>query len=396
MRTILAGVILTNLALLSAPTTLWAESTATLSAEEQRWLDRRVSDDERAILDSIVGYAPPEIPADLDWYQGDPTTLQSLRGKVVVLQSWTRSSVVGRAAPTRAAKVLETFSPDDVRILAIHTPEGAEGSQVYLDRREVGVPVVVDETGAYCDELGAFDRPVTLVLDRQGAVRYAGVSITGLPQAVEKLVAEPYDNNAAPPQTVASRDTRDKALGFGATTNTSTPEKKGTGEFPPIAGNVGSAVDLRGRKGPELFAQEWLTGKPDTDGRVIVAEFWATWCGPCVKGIPHLNELQAAFPEEVVVVGISDEPSSKVRPAIDKLRMRYTVATDQSRRMRQMIQNRGIPHAIVMSPDGIVRWQGHPAMLEQETLAQIVRASGGGAGGADGASRYRWTTPAEG
>ncbi len=61
--------------------------------------------------------------------------------------------------------------------------------------------------------------------------------------------------------------------------------------------------------------------------------------------------------------------------------------------MRQMIQNRGIPHAIVMSPDGIVRWQGHPATLEQSPLAQTVRAAGT-VGDASGGSRYRWTSPA--
>ncbi len=375
-----------TLSLVPPPAPVFAEAAA-LSAEEERWLDRRISDTERAVLDSIVGFAPPEIPASLAWYQGDPQSLADLRGRVVVLQSWTRASVIGRAAPVRAAKLLDKFGPEDVRIIAIHTPEGADGADMYLSRREVGVPVVVDETGAYCDELGAFERPVTLVLDRSGAVRYAGVSVTGLQQAVEKLVNEPFDRSAPAPETVPPRDERDEKLGLGADDSRAS---RPTAEFPPINGSVGGANDLRGRKGPELYAQQWLTGKPDTEGRVVVAEFWATWCGPCIKGIPHLNDLQAAFPTDVVVVGISDETASKVKPAISRLNMRYTVAVDSSRRMRQMIQNRGIPHAIVMSPDGIVRWQGHPASLDEATLGQIVRASGG-SGSGSGAS-LRWTS----
>ena len=391
MRMILAGAVLGAMALAGGTPVARADANVELDAEELRWLDRRVNDDERAILDSIVGYAPPEIPTDLTWYQGEPLTLESLRGKVVVLQTWTRSSVIGRAAPVRTVKVLEGFSPDDVRVISIHTPEGAEGSAMYLTRREVGTPVVVDETGAYCDELGAFDRPVTIVLDRQGVARYSGVSITGLPQAVGRLVEEDFDPSAPAPKTVPSRDTRDAALGFAG--DPAPAPRKGTGDYPPIVGAINGANDLRGKKGPELFAQDWLTGKPDVENRVIVAEFWATWCAPCVKGIPHLNELQAAFPDDVVVVGISDEPASKVKPAISRLNMRYTVAIDPSRRMRQMIKNRGIPHAIVMSPDGVVRWQGHPATLEEKTLAQIVRAAG--AGGGSGANRYRWTGATE-
>ena len=365
--------------------------TTSLSSEELRWLDPRVSEQERAILDSIVGFAPPEFPADLEWVGAQPLALADLRGKVVVIQTWTRKTVLGRAAPSRAASVLKGYPSDDVQIIALHTPEGAEAVETYADRRDVGVPVVVDAKGAYCDELGAFERPVTIVLDRQGVVRYAGVSITGLPQAVEKLETEAFNAGAPSPTVVASRDSRDKALGADTSAGVAGPAaRQGSGSFPPVQGRIANAADIRGRKGPEPFAQ-WLTAAPQTEGKVVVAEFWATWCGPCVRGIPHLNELQARFPNEVVVMGISDETVAKVQPAISRLNMKYTVGTDPSRRMRQMIQNQGIPHAIVMSPDGIVRWQGHPAQLSEDVLRQIVQASDIGASDSGHGSRNRWT-----
>jgi hypothetical protein len=59
--------------------------------------------------------------------------------------------------------------------------------------------------------------------------------------------------------------------------------------------------------------------------------------------------------------------------------------------MKNAISIRGIPHAIVISPDGIVRWQGHPAGLSPETVKQIAQAAGATSGSAAPPVRRRWT-----
>ena len=55
---------------------------------------------------------------------------------------------------------------------------------------------------------------------------------------------------------------------------------------------------------PKLEGLEWVKGDPVRmqKGSIYVVEFWATWCGPCIRGIPHLTELQQKYKFNLVMV----------------------------------------------------------------------------------------------
>jgi len=372
--------------------------TPALTSAEQRFLDPRIDPDLRTVMNEAIGHRLPALASDLAWHNVDiaPDSWDQFRGKVIVLQSWNHATENGRAAPRRVAALLEKLASPDVRLVALHTPDGAEQVKTFLDRSKLTLAVLVDRTGAFCDDLGIWKTPVTIVIDRAGAVRYPGVSISALPQAVEKLLGEPFDAAAPAPPPLPARDARDAARGAppaaaptgdgsNAKDASATPEG-----YPPITGQL-PANDLRGRNGPALTVGQWMNGRPQTEGKVVMVEFWATWCGPCVQNIPHLNELQEKFKDDVVIIGVTDEPNGTVQSFMRKHPFKYTVATDQKRRMASVVNMRGIPHAIVMSPNGIVRWQGHPAGLKEETLRQIVRAAG--RVGKPQSSVKRWIVP---
>lgn len=141
-----------------------------------------------------------------------------------------------------------------------------------------------------------------------------------------------------------------------------------------------------GDPAPSLKISEWVKGEPVTEfqkGRVYVVEFWATWCPPCKKSIPHLTELQEKHKGSVTVIGISakdgnGETIEKVRSYVEKAgdTMAYTVAFDDgsqtNRAYMVAARQRGIPAAFVVDQEGKIAWIGHPmsgldAVLEKLT-----------------------------
>jgi len=141
------------------------------------------------------------------------------------------------------------------------------------------------------------------------------------------------------------------------------------------------ARSLLWEKAPDLVVEKWLTDEPETAGKYLLIEFWATWCRQCRLAIPRLNSLHSKFGEDMVVIGISDEKEDVVRrfkePEID-----YYIASDTQARMKDKVGVFGIPHVIIVEPGGYVVWEGFPLLkgyeLTGEVVEKILKASKNG------------------
>lgn len=136
--------------------------------------------------------------------------------------------------------------------------------------------------------------------------------------------------------------------------------------------------DFRGKKAPKYEFGEWLTAEPKLKDKLILIDYWATWCGPCRTLIPELNEFQKKFKDDLVVIGISDEESATVKKFMETTKMEYSVSTDISGKMKKALGVKGIPHVTLMTPDGIVRYQGWPQddadKLTEAKIEQVIKA----------------------
>jgi cytochrome c biogenesis protein CcmG, thiol:disulfide interchange protein DsbE len=143
--------------------------------------------------------------------------------------------------------------------------------------------------------------------------------------------------------------------------------------YPKIVAKTLYADEVRGKPAPKFEVEQWLTAEPDRAGKVVLIDFWATWCPPCRATIPELNDYQAKFKDDLVVIGVSDEAPNVLKDFMGKTEMKYAVAIDRAGRMKGAIGVIGIPHVLIISTDGIVRWQGFPLSDQEPLTADIVR-----------------------
>lgn len=131
----------------------------------------------------------------------------------------------------------------------------------------------------------------------------------------------------------------------------------------------------------------------DLRGKVVVLDFWATWCGPCVASFPQMRELTAHYRGlDVVVLGVTsiqgsviglgperidtkDNPSKEMALMTDYIKAKditWPIAFSEEAVFNPDYAIRGIPHMAIVAPDGILRHSGlHPAMPHAEKVEKI-------------------------
>jgi cytochrome c biogenesis protein CcmG/thiol:disulfide interchange protein DsbE len=135
------------------------------------------------------------------------------------------------------------------------------------------------------------------------------------------------------------------------------------------------AKSIKGQAAPALHIQKWLTGQPQLAGKFVLLDFWATWCPPCRESIPGLNKLAEKFGDQLVVVGLSDEEEAEVK-AMKNPVIKYSIAIDTEGRMQKGLEVKGIPHALLIDPKGIVRFEGMPHYLTEAGVAKLLKKYG--------------------
>jgi thiol-disulfide isomerase/thioredoxin len=111
-------------------------------------------------------------------------------------------------------------------------------------------------------------------------------------------------------------------------------------------------------------------------GKVILLNFWATWCGPCKAEIPSLVELQEKYADDLVVLGFSvDDPAEKMKPYAEEYKVNYPLLVGNG---REDVQNAfgpllGIPVSVIIGRDGIIA-KKHTGIATKEQFEREIQA----------------------
>jgi len=138
----------------------------------------------------------------------------------------------------------------------------------------------------------------------------------------------------------------------------------------PKVGELAPEIDLKKVISPPSVSVPTLAS---LRGKIVVLEFWGVGCGPCLKNIPHLNELADKFgPRGVEFLYVSDDSEKVVRYFLEKTKIKATVAVDAASSTLKKYGVIGIPCTYIIGRDGKILADTHPALIDGDTMEDAL------------------------
>jgi peroxiredoxin len=123
----------------------------------------------------------------------------------------------------------------------------------------------------------------------------------------------------------------------------------------------------------DLHGNNWTL--KDLTGKVVLVNFWATWCPPCRKEMPDLETLYTRFENQgFVILAISDEDSKKVSPFIAERKITYPILLDPGRKVNELFQVEGIPKSFVYDRNGKLAAESIDMRTQKQFLEMLGQA----------------------
>lgn len=141
-----------------------------------------------------------------------------------------------------------------------------------------------------------------------------------------------------------------------------------------------SNIKING-KAPKINITNWIENIPNDknlNDKYIVLEFWATWCGPCIAAVPHMNKIQEEFNQkDLYYISITDESVAKVERSLKRIEFKSIVVTDLTKET-QINFGDGIkgldeyPLTVLIDKSGIIKWIGEPKNLNSAIMSKFL------------------------
>ncbi|MES2827097.1 MAG: TIGR03435 family protein [Bacteroidota bacterium] len=108
-------------------------------------------------------------------------------------------------------------------------------------------------------------------------------------------------------------------------------------------------------------------------GKVVVLEFWATWCAPCIAAMPHLNDLTEKYKNKgVQFISITDESTEKANQFLKNRKINGWVGIDGDNAMFKAYEVQSIPFTVLIGSNGKVLGYPKSKDLSEEMLNQAL------------------------
>lgn len=106
--------------------------------------------------------------------------------------------------------------------------------------------------------------------------------------------------------------------------------------------------------------------------KIVVLDFWATWCGPCIASMPKYESLQKKFKDKLQVIGITHESVKRIQSFSKNRPVGFMLAIDTTSKWKSLFDYRTIPHVVLLDQKGIVRAITRSDEITEQVIGKLI------------------------